>query len=87
MRNSFTYKCAQLLKKLPEDVKLADNVNIFKSKLRGQLSCNFYIFNFFCCCNVYNFLYSCVHFIIIIIILIILDFYYNCRFNARSYFE
>ena len=26
-------KCAQLWNKLPEDVKLADNVNIFKSKL------------------------------------------------------
>ena len=35
MRNSFTYKCAQLWNKLPEDVKLADNVNIFKSKLRS----------------------------------------------------
>ena len=35
MRNSFTYKCAQLWKKLPEDVKLADSVNIFKSKLRS----------------------------------------------------
>ena len=35
MRNSFTYKCAQLRNKLPEDVKLADNVNIFKSKLRS----------------------------------------------------
>ena len=34
MRNSFTYKCAQW-NKLPEDVKLADNVNIFKSKLRS----------------------------------------------------
>ena len=34
MRNSFTYKCAQLWNKFPEDVKLADNVNIFKSKLR-----------------------------------------------------
>ena len=33
MRNSFTYKCAQLWNKLPEDVKLADNVNIFKCKL------------------------------------------------------
>ena len=32
MRNSFTYKCAQLWNKLPKDVKLADNVNIFKSK-------------------------------------------------------
>ena len=32
MRNSFTYKCAQLWNKL-SDVKLADNVNIFKSKL------------------------------------------------------
>ena len=28
-RNSFTYKCAQLWNKLPEGVKLADNVNIF----------------------------------------------------------
>ena len=35
MRNSFNYKCAQLWNKLPEDVKLADNVNIFKSKLRS----------------------------------------------------
>ena len=34
MRNSFTYKCAQLWKKLPEDVKLADDVDVFKSKLR-----------------------------------------------------
>ena len=32
MRNSFNYKCAQLWNKL-SDVKLADNVNIFKSKL------------------------------------------------------
>ena len=29
MRNSFTYKCAQLWNKLPEDFKLASNVNIF----------------------------------------------------------
>ena len=34
MRNSFTYKCAQLWNKLPEDVKLADDVDVFKSKLR-----------------------------------------------------
>ena len=34
MRNSFTYKCAQW-NKLPEDFKLADNVNIFKCKLRS----------------------------------------------------
>ena len=33
MRNCFTYKCAQLWNKLPEDVKLADNFNIVKSKL------------------------------------------------------
>ena len=51
MRNSFTYKCAQLWNKLPEDVKMADDVNVFKSKLRSiQLQC-FYIFflyfNFF----------------------------------------
>ena len=31
--NSFTYKCGQLWNKLPDDVKLANNVNIFKSKL------------------------------------------------------
>ena len=36
MRNSFTYKCTQLWNKLPEDVKLADNVNIFKYKLRSS---------------------------------------------------
>ena len=29
MRNSFTYKCAQLWNKLPEDAKLADNVTFF----------------------------------------------------------
>ena len=34
-RNSFTYKCAQLWNKLPEDVKMADDVNVFKSKLRS----------------------------------------------------
>ena len=34
MRNSFTYKCAQLWNKLPEDVKLADNVDILKAKLK-----------------------------------------------------
>ena len=28
MRNSFTYKCAQLWNKRSEDVKLADNVNV-----------------------------------------------------------
>ena len=28
-RNSFTYRCTQLWDKLPEDVKLANNVNIF----------------------------------------------------------
>ena len=33
-RNSFTYKCAQLWNKLLEDVKLADDVDVFKSKLR-----------------------------------------------------
>ena len=50
MRNSFTYKCAQW-NKLPEDVKLADNVNIFKSKLRSIqlqfLYFHIYIFVFF----------------------------------------
>ena len=35
MRNSFTYKCTQLWNKLPENVKLADDANIFKSKLRS----------------------------------------------------
>ena len=35
VRNSFTYKGAQLWNKISEDVKLADNVNIFKSKLRS----------------------------------------------------
>ena len=35
MRNSFTNKCVQLWNKLPVDVKLADNANIFKSKLRS----------------------------------------------------
>ena len=34
MGNSFTYKCGQLWNKLPEDVKLADNVDIFKAKLK-----------------------------------------------------
>ena len=35
MRNYFTYKCTQLCNKLPEDVKLADAVHFFKSKLRS----------------------------------------------------
>ena len=35
MRNSFIYKCTQLWNKLPQDVKLADNVNIFKFKVRS----------------------------------------------------
>ena len=35
MRNSFIYKCVQLWNKLPVDIKLADNVNILKSKLRS----------------------------------------------------
>ena len=59
MRTSFTYQCAQLWNNLPEDVKLADDVNIFKSKLRSTQLYNFYIYIFFC--NFYNFLYSCVH--------------------------
>ena len=37
MRNSFTYKCAQLWNKFPEDAKAADNVNILKSKLRSAV--------------------------------------------------
>ena len=41
MRTSFTYKCTQLWNKLTEDVKLADNVNIFKSKLRSTQLYNF----------------------------------------------
>ena len=35
MRNSFTHQRAQLWNKLPVDVKLADNVHIFKTKLRS----------------------------------------------------
>ena len=35
MRNSFTNKYAQLWNKLPEDVKLADDINVFKSKPRS----------------------------------------------------
>ena len=35
VRSSFTYKRAQLWNKISEDVKLVDNVNIFKSKLRS----------------------------------------------------
>ena len=54
MRNSFTYKCAQLWNKLPEDVKMADDVNVFKSKLRSiQLQC-FYIFFLY-----FNFFFEC----------------------------
>ena len=47
MTTSFTYKCAQLWNKLPEDVKLADNVNFFKSKLRSTQLYNFYIYIYF----------------------------------------
>ena len=35
MRNSFTYKCTQLWNKVLEDVKLANDVDVFKSKLRS----------------------------------------------------
>ena len=35
MRNPFTNKYAQLWNKLPEDVKLADDINVFKSKPRS----------------------------------------------------
>ena len=35
MRNSFNDKYAQQWNKFPEDVKLADNVNILKSKLKS----------------------------------------------------
>ena len=45
-------KCAQLWNKLPEDVKLADNVNIFKSKLRSIQHKIFIFLIFFC--NFYN---------------------------------
>ena len=48
MRNSFTYKCAQLWNKFPEDAKAADNVNILKSKLRSAvIFLYFYIFFLF----------------------------------------
>ena len=50
MRNSFTYKCAQLWNKLPEDVKLADDVNVFKSKLRSIIFLNFL---FLCRCVIF----------------------------------
>ena len=33
MRNSFTNKCTQLQNKVPEDAKLANDVDVFKSKL------------------------------------------------------
>ena len=57
MRNSFTYKCGQLWNKLPEDVKLADNVNIFKSKFDSAVTFKFYIYIFL---KLLIF-YSCVH--------------------------
>ena len=65
MRNSFTYKCGQLWNKLPENVKLADNVDIFKSQLRSiQLKFLHFIYTSFI--------------IIVIIIIIIFDAFYNC---------
>ena len=58
MRNSFTYKCAQW-NKLPEDVKLADDVNIFKSKLRSiQLQFLYFHIYFFV---IFIFLYILVY--------------------------
>ena len=48
MRNSFTYKCGQLWNKLPEDVKLADNVDIFKVKLKSiQLQFLHFVYTYF----------------------------------------
>ena len=46
MRNSFTYKCAQLWNKLPVDIKLADHDNIFKSKIRSIQLKSLTFFNF-----------------------------------------
>ena len=53
MRNSFTNKYAQLWNKLPEDVKLADNILMFLSLSQDQFGCNFYIFKFFFVCVVF----------------------------------
>ena len=55
---------------------------------KDQFSCNCYIFK--CFCNFYNFLYSCVHKLYIIYLVFSFNtryYYYNCRFNARWYFE
>ena len=87
MRNSFTYKCAQW-NKLPEDVKLADNVNIFKSKLRSiQLQfLYFHIYIFVIFIFFYILVYIDLDYIFKFFFKI--RYYYcNCRFNARSYFE
>ena len=87
MRNSFTYKCTQW-NKLPEDVKLADNVNIFKSKLRSiQLQfLYFHIYIFVIFIFFYILVYIDLDYIFKFFFKI--RYYYcNCRFNARSYFE
>ena len=84
MRNSFTCKCAQW-NKLLEDVKLADDVNIFKSKLRSiQLEfLYFHIYIFV----IFIFFYILVYIDLDYIFKFFLIRYYYCRFNARSYFE
>ena len=87
MRNSFTYKCAQW-NKLPEDVKLVDDVNIFKSKLRSiQLQfLYFHIYIFVIFIFFYILVYIDLDYIFKFFFKI--RYYYcNCRFNARSYFE
>ena len=77
MRNSFTYKCAQLWNKFPEEAKAADNVNILKSKLRSAVIFIF-LYIFFIIITFYSHVYIDYRiyryiFLILDIIIIIVD--------------
>ena len=77
MRNSFTYKCAQLWNKFPEEAKAADNVNILKSKLRSAVIFIF-LYIFFILITFYSHVYIDYRiyryiFLILDIIIIIVD--------------
>ena len=77
MRNSFTYKCAQLWNKFPEEAKATDNVNILKSKLRSAVIFIF-LYIFFIIITFYSHVYIDYRiyryiFLILDIIIIIVD--------------
>ena len=79
------------------DVKVADNVNIFKSKLRStqlyflyfKLIIIIFFFGIFLIfyIHVYVYIDYRLYVYILLLLFLTLDFYYNCSFNARAYLE